>query len=84
MYFQKNLPAGVVPLPRDPKQDAHVGKRPGEEAYEGICRSSRFGDTWKSQITFGGAAHHLGTFDSEWDAAAIHGKINWFHSYASF
>ena len=29
---------------------------------------------WQSSICFDGVNHWLGTFDSEWDAAAIYGK----------
>jgi len=42
-------------------------------AYRGVCRQARKGhDRWQSQISFGGTNHYLGTFDSEWDAAAIY------------
>lgn len=38
-----------------------------------MCRQSRKGhDRWQSQISFAGVNHYLGTFDSEWDAAAIY------------
>ena len=42
-------------------------------AYRGVCRQARKGhDRWQSQISFMGSNHYLGTFDSEWDAAAIY------------
>lgn len=42
-------------------------------AYRGVCRQARKGhDRWQSQISFMGQNHYLGTFDSEWDAAAIY------------
>jgi hypothetical protein len=42
-------------------------------AYRGVCRQQRKGhDRWQSQISFNGQNHYLGTFDSEWDAAAVY------------
>ena len=71
----KDLPKGVVPLLRDPKQTSRTGGNSKRYiyAYRGVCRQARKGhDRWQSQISFGGTNHYLGTFDSEWDAAAIY------------
>lgn len=73
----QDLPKGVVPLLRDPKQTPRTGGNSKRHiyAYRGVCRQARKGhDRWQSQISFGGTNHYLGTFDSEWDAAAIYGK----------
>merc|ERR1712032_1294454 len=73
----KDLPKGVVPLLRDPRQTSRTGGNSKRHvyAYRGVCRQARKGhDRWQSQISFGGTNHYLGTFDSEWDAAAIYGK----------
>mmetsp|Transcript_13247 Transcript_13247/g.15409 ORF Transcript_13247/g.15409 Transcript_13247/m.15409 type:complete len:1475 (+) Transcript_13247:140-4564(+) len=75
----KDLPKGVVPLLRDPKQTPRTGANAKRYvyAYRGVCRQARKGhDRWQSQISFGGTNHYLGTFDSEWDAAAIY---SWAH-----
>jgi hypothetical protein len=38
-----------------------------------VCRQARKGhDRWQSQISYAGVNHYLGTFDSEWDAAAVY------------
>jgi len=71
----KDLPKGVVPLLRDPRQTSRTGGNSKRYiyAYRGVCRQARKGhDRWQSQISFGGTNHYLGTFDSEWDAAAIY------------
>ena len=68
----------MVPLLRDPKQTPRTGGNSKRHvyAYRGVCRQARKGhDRWQSQISFGGTNHYLGTFDSEWDAAAIYGKF---------
>lgn len=68
----------MKPLLRDPKQTSRTGGNSKRfvYAYRGVCRQARKGhDRWQSQISFGGTNHYLGTFDSEWDAAAIYGKI---------
>lgn len=73
----KDLPANVRPLLRDPRQTSRTGGNSKRHvyAYRGVCRQSRKGhDRWQSQISFMGTNHYLGTFDSEWDAAAIYGK----------
>lgn len=71
----KDLPSGVVPLLRDPKQVSRIGNNSKRFVYKyrGVCRQARKGhDRWQSQISFGGTNHYLGTFDSERDAAAIY------------
>eukprot|EP00978_Attheya_sp_CCMP212_P011899 scaffold29586_cov48-Attheya_sp.AAC.2 len=72
----KDLPKNVKPLLRDPKQTSRTGGNNSKRyvyAYRGVCRQARKGhDRWQSQISFGGTNHYLGTFDSEWDAAAIY------------
>ena len=73
----KDLPPDVKPLLRDPRQTSRTGGNSKRHvyAYRGVCRQSRKGhDRWQSQISFMGTNHYLGTFDSEWDAAAIYGK----------
>ena len=74
----KDLPSDVKPLLRDPRQTSRTGGNSKRHvyAYRGVCRQARKGhDRWQSQISFLGVNHYLGTFDSEWDAAAIYGKI---------
>eukprot|EP00537_Pseudo-nitzschia_pungens_P008329 CAMPEP_0172367978 /NCGR_PEP_ID=MMETSP1060-20121228/24846_1 /TAXON_ID=37318 /ORGANISM="Pseudo-nitzschia pungens, Strain cf. cingulata" /LENGTH=1417 /DNA_ID=CAMNT_0013092431 /DNA_START=159 /DNA_END=4412 /DNA_ORIENTATION=+ len=71
----KDLPADVKPLLRDPRQTSRTGGNSKRHvyAYRGVCRQARKGhDRWQSQISFLGVNHYLGTFDSEWDAAAIY------------
>eukprot|EP00521_Asterionellopsis_glacialis_P013923 CAMPEP_0195307938 /NCGR_PEP_ID=MMETSP0707-20130614/37967_1 /TAXON_ID=33640 /ORGANISM="Asterionellopsis glacialis, Strain CCMP134" /LENGTH=1416 /DNA_ID=CAMNT_0040372193 /DNA_START=37 /DNA_END=4287 /DNA_ORIENTATION=- len=71
----KDLPPHVRPLLRDPRQTSRTGGNSKRHvyAYRGVCRQARKGhDRWQSQISFGGTNHYLGTFDSEWDAAAIY------------
>jgi len=71
----KDLPKHVKPLLRDPRQTSRTGGNAKRYvyAYRGVCRQARKGhDRWQSQISFGGTNHYLGTFDSEWDAAAIY------------
>lgn len=71
----KDLPADVKPLLRDPRQTSRTGGNSKRHvyAYRGVCRQARKGhDRWQSQISFMGVNHYLGTFDSEWDAAAIY------------
>jgi hypothetical protein len=71
----KDLPPDVKPLLRDPRQTSRTGGNSKRHvyAYRGVCRQSRKGhDRWQSQISFMGVNHYLGTFDSEWDAAAIY------------
>jgi len=71
----KDLPAHVKPLLRDPRQTSRTGGNSKRHvyAYRGVCRQARKGhDRWQSQISFMGVNHYLGTFDSEWDAAAIY------------
>lgn len=73
----KDLPPDVKPLLRDPRQTSRTGGNSKRHvyAYRGVCRQARKGhDRWQSQISFMGVNHYLGTFDSEWDAAAIYGK----------
>ena len=73
----KDLPPDVKPLLRDPRQTSRTGGNSKRHvyAYRGVCRQARKGhDRWQSQISFLGVNHYLGTFDSEWDAAAIYGK----------
>jgi hypothetical protein len=72
----KDLPPEVKPLLRDPRQTSRTGGNSKRHvyAYRGVCRQARKGhDRWQSQISFMGVNHYLGTFDSEWDAAAIYG-----------
>jgi hypothetical protein len=67
----------VKPLLRDPRQTSRTGGNSKRHiyAYRGVCRQARKGhDRWQSQISFMGVNHYLGTFDSEWDAAAIYGE----------
>lgn len=76
LIFQKDLPKNVKPLLRDPKQTSRTGGNSKRYvyAYRGVCRQARKGhDRWQSQISFNGTNHYLGTFDSEWDAAAVYG-----------
>jgi len=71
----KDLPPNVKPLLRDPKQTSRTGGNSKRYvyAYRGVCRQARKGhDRWQSQISFNGTNHYLGTFDSEWDAAAVY------------
>ena len=71
----KDLPKDVKPLLRDPRQTSRTGGNSKRHvyAYRGVCRQARKGhDRWQSQISFGGTNHYLGTFDSEWDAAAVY------------
>ena len=73
----KDLPPQVKPLLRDPRQTSRTGANSKRHvyAYRGVCRQTRKGhDRWQSQISFMGVNHYLGTFDSEWDAAAIYCK----------
>jgi hypothetical protein len=74
----QDLPPDVKPLLRDPRQTSRTGGNSKRHvyAYRGVCRQARKGhDRWQSQISFMGVNHYLGTFDSEWDAAAIYGKL---------
>lgn len=67
----------MKPLLRDPRQTSRTGGNSKRHiyAYRGVCRQARKGhDRWQSQISFMGVNHYLGTFDSEWDAAAIYGE----------
>jgi len=84
----KDLPQDVKPLLRDPRQTSRTGGNSKRHvyAYRGVCRQARKGhDRWQSQISFMGVNHYLGTFDSEWDAAAIYGKnLNCFVKYYIF
>jgi len=71
----KDLPKNVKPLLRDPRQTSRTGGNSKRFVYKyrGVCRQARKGhDRWQSQISFGGTNHYLGTFDNEWDAAAIY------------
>jgi hypothetical protein len=71
----QDLPLDVKPLLRDPRQTSRTGGNSKRHiyAYRGVCRQARKGhDRWQSQISFAGVNHYLGTFDSEWDAAAIY------------
>eukprot|EP00584_Thalassiosira_punctigera_P018912 CAMPEP_0172570628 /NCGR_PEP_ID=MMETSP1067-20121228/128271_1 /TAXON_ID=265564 ORGANISM="Thalassiosira punctigera, Strain Tpunct2005C2" /NCGR_SAMPLE_ID=MMETSP1067 /ASSEMBLY_ACC=CAM_ASM_000444 /LENGTH=689 /DNA_ID=CAMNT_0013362759 /DNA_START=57 /DNA_END=2126 /DNA_ORIENTATION=- len=71
----KDLPPHVKPLLRDPSQTSRTGGNSKRYvyAYRGVCRQQRKGhDRWQSQISFNGTNHYLGTFDSEWDAAAVY------------
>ena len=71
----KDLPPYVKPLLRDPNQTSRTGGNSKRYvyAYRGVCRQQRKGhDRWQSQISFNGTNHYLGTFDSEWDAAAVY------------
>ncbi|KAL7534723.1 hypothetical protein ACHAXR_007024, partial [Thalassiosira sp. AJA248-18] len=75
----KKLPLHVKPLLRDPNQTSRTGGNSKRYvyAYRGVCRQQRKGhDRWQSQISFNGQNHYLGTFDSEWDAAAVY---SWAH-----
>jgi hypothetical protein len=71
----KDLPPHIKPLLRDPRQTSRTGANSKRHiyAYRGVCRQARKGhDRWQSQISFMGVNHYLGTFDSEWDAAAVY------------
>ena len=71
----KDLPPSIKPLLRDPRQTSRTGGNSKRHvyAYRGVCRQARKGhDRWQSQISFMGQNHYLGTFDSEWDAAAVY------------
>jgi len=71
----RDLPPHVKPLLRDPRQTSRTGGQQKRHvyAYRGVCRQARKGhDRWQAQISFAGTNHYLGTFDSEWDAAAIY------------
>jgi len=75
----KKLPPHVKPLLRDPNQTSRTGGNSKRYvyAYRGVCRQQRKGhDRWQSQISHNGQNHYLGTFDSEWDAAAVY---SWAH-----
>jgi len=74
-HFTQDLPPEVKPLLRDPRQTSRTGGNSKRHvyAYRGVCRQARKGhDRWQSQISFMGQNHYLGTFDSEWDAAAVY------------
>jgi len=76
-FAYQDLPPDVKPLLRDPRQTSRTGGNSKRHiyAYRGVCRQARKGhDRWQSQISFMGVNHYLGTFDSEWDAAAIYGE----------
>jgi len=80
----KDLPPHIKPLLRDPRQQFRAAAKSsnGKERYiylyRGVCRQARKGhDRWQSQISFGGVNHYLGTFDSEWDAAAVYAWAHW-------
>lgn len=78
-FIPQDLPPDVKPLLRDPRQTSRTGGNSKRHvyAYRGVCRQARKGhDRWQSQISFMGVNHYLGTFDSEWDAAAIYGKFS--------
>ncbi|KAL9187620.1 hypothetical protein ACHAXT_005998 [Thalassiosira profunda] len=70
----KNLPPHIKPLLRDPAWTPRTqGSKRYVYAYRGVCRQQRKGhDRWQSQISCDGTNHYLGTFDSEWDAAACY------------
>jgi hypothetical protein len=71
----KKLPPHVKPLLRDPNFTSRTGGNSKRYvyAYRGVCRQERKGhERWQSQISFNGQNHYLGTFDSEWDAAAVY------------
>jgi len=71
----KDLPKNVKPLLRDPRQTSRAGANSKRHVYKyrGVCRQARKGhDRWQSQISFNGTNHYLGTYNSEWDAAAIY------------
>jgi hypothetical protein len=71
----KKLPPHVKPLLRDPNFTSRTGGNSKRYvyAYRGVCRQERKGlSRWQSQISFNGQNHYLGTFDSEWDAAAVY------------
>ena len=75
----KNLPPHVKPLLRDPNFTPRTGGSTKRYvyAYRGVCRQQRKGcDRWQSQISSNGQNHYLGTFDSEWEAAAVY---SWAH-----
>jgi hypothetical protein len=75
----KDLPKGVKPLLRDPRQTSRTGGNSKRHvyAYRGVCRQARKGhDRWQSQISFCGRNFYLGTYESEWDAAAIYGTFH--------
>jgi hypothetical protein len=72
----RDLPKEVKPLLRDPRQTSRTGGNSKRHvyAYRGVCRQARKGhDRWQSQISFCGRNFYLGTYESEWDAAAIYG-----------
>ena len=71
----KKLPPHVKPLLRDPNFTPRTGGSTKRYvyAYRGVCRQQRKGyDRWQSQISANGQNHYLGTFDSEWEAAAVY------------
>ncbi|KAG7363982.1 hypothetical protein IV203_037184 [Nitzschia inconspicua] len=71
----RDLPKEVKPLLRDPRQTSRTGGNSKRHvyAYRGVCRQARKGhDRWQSQISFCGRNFYLGTYESEWDAAAIY------------
>ena len=75
----KKLPPHIKPLLRDPNFTSRTGGNSKRYvyAYRGVCRQQRKGhDRWQSQISYNGQNHYLGTFDSEWDAAAVY---SWAH-----
>lgn len=78
----KNLPPDIKPLLRDPNQTSRTGgtSKRYVYAYRGVCRQARKGhDRWQAQISFNGFNHYLGTFDSEWDAAAVYGELKHYY-----
>lgn len=70
----KAIPPHIKPLLRDPNQTSKSSSNKRYVyAYRGVCRQSRKGtDRWQSQISYVGTNHYLGTFESEWNAAAVY------------
>jgi len=64
---EPKVPPHIQPLPRE-----NFKGRRGNAQYRGVCCQKRKGgDRWQSQISFRGHNHYLGTFDTEWLAAAV-------------
>jgi len=64
---EPKVPPHIQPLPRE-----NFKGRRGNAQYRGVCCQKRKGgNRWQSQISFRGHNHYLGTFDTEWLAAAV-------------
>ena len=69
----KDLPPDVKPILRDPNQTTQEAVNSKSSVYRGVYQKQQKGRVmWRSEIRSNGIKHHLGTYDSEQDAAAIY------------